>query len=117
MSILLEKSENNRACANWAETNGYYHIAVSRLYYSIYQKIISSKRVGTHSGASSHFKTINEYFESLEDPDEFIAASIQDLRRSRNDADYKPNCFKSKSEFDDMKAIYEEVNEYLESID
>lgn len=98
IEILKEKSQQNFEVAKWAEKQSYYDVAISRYYYSEYQKIIYiSKKlkfyIDPETGENSHINAIHNFVSSLEeelsDEDKVTMLNMNKLRRLRNDADYK----------------------------
>lgn len=97
MDILLEKSKENKTVAAYAAKEGLYNVATSRLYYSLYQKIIhilpSEKyEFATKQQGDSHANTINIFF-LIHEQDRVqrmnLIRDMGDLRKMRNKADYQ----------------------------
>lgn len=97
LEILKKKSSNNIEVAVWAEKKQYYHIAISRYYYSEFQKIIYiSKKLGFYKKPevtnNSHGLTIQEFVESMKDKltdeQKITILRMNRLKKLRNKADY-----------------------------
>lgn len=120
------KAQENYKTAEWAEQEKYYDVAVSRYYYSAYQKIICiSKRKKFYkdfSGESdSHNKMIKHFSEKLnhklDGEDIIILNNIQRLRRLRNDSDYSDKKIETENDFNLMfKFAYNNINEVLNKL-
>lgn len=119
--MLLTKSQRNKEIANYAETTKkYYEVAVSRYYYSIYQKIIhfiESKQSGwkPQKGQDSHILTIAKLIDLISKEPNFIPSvddikleKIKTLKKDRMKADYINQKYK-KSAFLATKIIYNEI--------
>lgn len=98
IEVLKEKSQQNFEVAEWAEKQRYYDVAISRYYYSEYQKIIYISKdrnfyTEPPKSENSHVDAINNFVSSLEkvlsDEDKMSMLKMKKLRRLRNDADYK----------------------------
>ncbi|KZL94192.1 hypothetical protein [Clostridium magnum] len=123
---LLQKSEDNFKTASWAERNNLYDAAVSRYYYSLYEKIIYiSKKKGFYtkppSGQDSHVFTINEFTNNLLSslpPQEVAKLSpMFKLKRLRVDADYNEDRIDNKNEFNlAFKFYFNSINEVLDKL-
>lgn len=99
---LLHKSKNNYEIGEKAENLKYFDVAISRYYYSLYQKLnfILRKKYGNFNipnKKNSHEETIDKLFEYITDnhPDielQYIMdlSQLRELRSRRNEADYKP---------------------------
>jgi uncharacterized protein (UPF0332 family) len=95
---LLEKSLNNKHCREWAFNIGYFDVAVSRLYYSLYQKLVylnTKLKLGVPNKDKSHDDFICEIIEKLYEQKYFINETeiteftiLTQLRGKRNKADY-----------------------------
>lgn len=115
LCILLEKSVNNKKCADWAYEKALYDIAVSRLYYSLYQKILIQSEGNLNTGVNSHKETINTYFEQInkESNSRAIQSLMQKMRIERNKADYQRTKLKD-SEYKHIEGIYKKIDEYID---
>lgn len=97
MDILLEKSKENKTVAVYAAKEGLYNVATSRLYYSLYQKIIhilpSEKyEFARNQQGDSHANTIKIFFLIYEQDciqRMNLIRDMSDLRKMRNKADYQ----------------------------
>ncbi len=99
MSItgLLHKSRENRSVANYALRNGWYNVATSRIYYSLFQKMLyllprdKQEEIKRKQG-DTHKETINLFWDINEVDDIKQMELIRDMhniRAMRNKADYK----------------------------
>lgn len=95
--MLTEKSDMNYKTGEWAENKSFFDIAISRYYYSIYQKIIyilkkNNKYINPPKGENSHIFTINLFIDhinnKLDDEDMSWINEISKIREHRNLADY-----------------------------
>jgi hypothetical protein len=63
--MLKEKTMMNKKTAEWAERNEYYDVAVSRYYYSVFQKLLylvnKKEYISSKDGNNSH-NDVYEYF-------------------------------------------------------
>lgn len=98
IEILKVKSEENFETAKLAEKRQYFDVAVSRYYYCAYQKIlyISKKRgfyVEPNKTENAHVVTINAFVRNLDaklaSNEKVELLKMKELRRQRNDSDYK----------------------------
>lgn len=123
MENLLEKSRHNSETANFAEGKEFYDVAVSRYYYSLFEKIIYiSKKEGFYqeptTGQDSHKVTIQSFTQnminSLEPEDLSKCAIMGRLKKMRVEADYKEHRISDKSTFNlSFKCLYNQVDEVL----
>lgn len=95
---LIDKSNNNKICKTWACSHGYFDIATSRLYYSLYQKLIQlDSELGLGIKTSNHETFIQSISIALRNQsllsngEKTILLRMQGIRKLRNRADYKPN--------------------------
>ncbi|MDI3504120.1 MAG: hypothetical protein PWP64_1056 [Candidatus Cloacimonadota bacterium] len=105
LQLLHRKSVENYVCAIKAQDNGYFNVAVSRLYYSC---LLILKRCLIESGdyteqdfvspkGGSHVYIIDSYiqklFPSLQKSNQFFVdiGYIRTLKDHRRDADYSPD--------------------------
>lgn len=128
MSIknLLEKSDDNFKTGNWAETNEFYDTAISRYYYSLYEKIIYiSKKNGFYTDPprdkDSHVYTIKEFKKNVSitlQPQELAKlVAISKLKTLRVDADYKEKRVQNLNEFNlSFKFFFNSINEVLDKL-
>ncbi|WP_217303339.1 HEPN domain-containing protein [Clostridium sp. 001] len=126
MENLLQKSEDNFKTASWAESNNFYDAAVSRYYYSLYEKIIYiSKKKGFYTeppkGQDSHVFIINQFTNNLSStlPSQDTAklSSMFRLKKSRAKADYREYKINSKNEFNLVfKFFFNSINEVLDNL-
>jgi uncharacterized protein (UPF0332 family) len=124
-NMLLEKSLENKNTADWAEKQEYYDVAISRLYYSMYQKIISiaNKReykIVKKKGKGSHYHFINDFIikakeESVVEPTDCIYLyKINALRELRNTSDYDNVKIEDEDEFKmNFKSYYIKIDQVL----
>lgn len=123
--ILIDKSNQNFEIALCAEEKGYYDVAVSRLYYSIYQKVLyyldkngmkiednEKKEKGSHSAVlglmSQHVRLFHR--EGTE-----IIGKLQDIKFWRTKADYE-NKKIDKVRYTIIKKDYEKINNFLNNL-
>lgn len=105
--VLLDKSKNNYEIAEKAQELKYYDVAISRYYYSLYQKlnyILREKydKFEVPKGEKgSHDKTVDQLLEyvteqcpELENQYIMDLCGFRGLKQIRNDADYKPEKIK-----------------------
>jgi uncharacterized protein (UPF0332 family) len=126
MSInnLITKAEHNHKTGMWAEGNEFYDAAISRYYYSLYEKIIYiSKKEGFYSeppiGKDSHIYTIDEFkknvIDKLQPKDITMLAALSKLKKCRVIADYNEKIIKSKNDFNlSFKAYYNFINDIID---
>lgn len=105
MIELTVKSNENKIVAEWAEGKKYYHVSVSRFYYSLYQKLLHInivKKLGVKKkyGGYSHYDFVTDCMTALSGrmTDEEIAwiSQMRDLRKIRDDAEYSDKEFENK---------------------
>lgn len=126
---LLAKSRNNYEIAEMSEDKKYYDVAISRFYYSLYQKInfLLREKYGKFKvqkdGKGSHDNTAEQLLEyiSEECPDldlKIIAdlSHFRGLKKIRNDADYKPEMFKEPRYSDEFKKLFMLCNDAVDSL-
>lgn len=123
MKNLLEKSKHNSETADFAEDKEFYDVAVSRYYYSLFEKIIYiSKKEGFYQepekGEDSHKVTIESFTQnmmsSLEPEDISKCAIMGRLKKMRVDADYKEKRISDRNKFNlSFKCLYNQVDEVL----
>lgn len=130
MNKLLEKSKNNKEIAEYSENNKYFDVAVSRYYYSLYQKIIYiivkyaefiPESKSTHVETLTFFKKFvyrNRMSEIRKKNLKFsVLTSITDLKDKRTESDYKNKIIKNKSSFDSKFGNnYRAINEFLDKL-
>ena len=103
---LLDKAEENLKAATWAESEKMYNVAVSRLYYSMFQRLIHCLNVleiqYNESGKNSHNEAIEALKRHLNLFRRNELTSVQThfnkLKEKRILADYKERnvCFSEK---------------------
>lgn len=120
IEILKEKSHQNLEVAKWAENKHYYDVAISRYYYSEYQKIIYiSKKMIFYmeppKSENSHIYTINNFASSIghkiSDEDKMKILNLKKLRKLRNDADYKEEMIDSKNYSLRFKFVFNDIQD------
>lgn len=117
--VLLEKSSENEDAARLCKDNGKFNDAVSRYYYSLYQRIIyiihqnddlDPKTFMSQNGIdNSHQNTIQKLIEYYggKDNNMVMKLTILDkLRKMRSKADYSEKVFGK----EDIKYILEDYN-------
>jgi hypothetical protein len=129
MEYLLKKAKENKIVAEKCEKEGYYHIAVSRYYYYIYQNILFfiekdddlknnfEKYKKNNYSKNIHDITISFIIDSILNKESFEeinnSKQIHELKKLRNDADYK-NCEFSKDKYEkQFKNKFESVEKIL----
>lgn len=125
MSVLKDKAYENQQVAEWAEKNKYYHIAISRYYYSLYQKLLhinSLKKLGIPKkcGQGSHYDFVKEITEKLngkvESDEASVISSFLFLIKMRQDADYEDMLIDNKKYMLNFKYSYININSALDNI-
>lgn len=93
-SKLLDKSDENIQAAKLLVKNEWYNAATTRVYYSLYQKIIhilddKSIKVEVDSG-DSHVNTLEKFREEVITTDEesLMLDNIKEIKRYRKKCDY-----------------------------
>lgn len=124
---LLIKSNQNMECARWAEGRDYYDIALSRFYYSIFQKVIyildnngryKQKEQHTHYETIDHLVSYileNSYFNGQFELVKHVS-DIKSLKKKRNVADYENMRISKNSYQNDLKSKCELAMSVLDSI-
>ena len=105
---LKQKSEHSFAVCCWAVTENKYHIAISRLYYAVYQRICHI--VGKHqipdnltnnnkkTKKKSHVNVIQQFCQLNNRKYIKYKDDIEELKEYRNLADYKPSILENDKE-------------------
>jgi uncharacterized protein (UPF0332 family) len=133
------KSEENYQVAKLAHQNNAYNVAVSRIYYSIYQKILyvlsiekikglievieeevknelktSKETAGEHQ---IHIKIIDKYVKESKEfkNDMFKIKQLEVFRRLRNRADYSVEMIEER-EYSSAEKMYEQIKPVLDKI-
>lgn len=124
MNNLLVKAKNNITTASFAEKQKFYDVAVSRYYYSLFEKIIYiSKSRGFYKepekGEDSHNITISAFTQNMVnslEPEELSKCAILNrLKRMRVDADYKDIRIEELNDYSlKFKYYYNQVEEVLD---
>lgn len=120
------KARENKEAGEWAEDKKYYHIAVSRFYYSLYQKLLHINKVKglqipEHKGPGCHENFIVDFISKvnskLSDVECSWITQIGNLRVLRNKHEYKEENFGNDNEYKlSFKYIYLEVDNVLMSL-
>ena len=123
---MLDKSKMNQEAGAWAEKQRYYDVAISRYYYSIYQKIIYiSKKLKFYEeppyGSDSHIFTINLFrkniYKKIEKKDIAWIEQIKILKERRVLADYGPDKIDSETVYNLVfKVPYNSINSILDKL-
>ncbi|PKM89539.1 MAG: hypothetical protein CVU87_05160 [Firmicutes bacterium HGW-Firmicutes-12] len=123
---LLLKANHNKETAEWAESNSYFDAAVSRFYYSLYEKVIFiSKKEGFYSepplGADSHVYTITQFkkgiLSKLDTSEIAWIASLSKLKTCRVCSDYKEDRIDNTSDYNLIfKISYNSINQILDKL-
>lgn len=125
---MKDKAIENIEAGEWAESKQYYHIAISRYYYSLYQKLLHinaikdlklsegiSKEKNSHKELVGRF--ITHYEPDLSDIDTVDLNKIKNLRRLRNDEEYKPTRFVNNTNYNSrVKEPFIKINRILDDI-
>ncbi|MCP1223884.1 hypothetical protein [Sebaldella sp. S0638] len=120
MQRLNKKFQNNLETANWAESKGYYDVAVSRRYYAILQKMLYIIRRNGYNesfeGENSH-KKIKNYFSQnikLNKNQKWYIGHIWNIKKARNKSDYSENEI-TREDFEiEIKEISDKILNILE---
>lgn len=126
---LLEKSRNNYEIAEISEGKKYYDVAISRFYYSLYQKInfllrekydkfkVSKDGKGSHDNmAEQLLEYISEECPNIDFKIIADLSHFRGLKKIRNDADYKPEMFKESRYGDEFKKLFMLCNNAVDSL-
>lgn len=122
MIRLLEKSNKNFEAANWAEKKEYYDVAVSRLYYSNFQKLkyylVKILQMDNCISKKSHedfFKFLQSHIERFGDKDVSVVTHLFTMKGKRKIADYESVIVCSKqTQYEKIKTTALLINEYLD---
>lgn len=138
---LKEKSEENLKAATWAEENEMYNVAVSRLYYSMFQKLkfcLKALQISYNGkNGDSHEEAINALYDYLKlwrSSDIEINTSVRtyfkDFKKKRVIADYNEenvcdsikntNSVNTKRKYEKIKILFdflvEQLDKYIEGV-
>lgn len=124
---LIKKSDENREIAEESFDKGYYHIYVSRIYYSLYQRLmyISHKEVDSlkftmlANSSGSHKDFIQKMvayfnFKNNRELSAKLSTGMQKISKMRNTADYSFEESIDKNKANQVKSLYEKVINDLE---
>ncbi len=95
MIKLLEKSNRNMEAAEWAEDKEYWEVAASRIYYSIFQKLLyinhKYKYVEPLNGKDSHIEALKFFMSNvkLNGKEKAAMKTLKQIKQLRVDSDYK----------------------------
>jgi len=114
----------NQKIAEYSEGKKYFEIATSRYYYAIYLILIkylkslpSYVHEESEEGKDSHKKTIDKFLEKMENivtEDEYDTLKyIRELRKQRNDYEYKKNYQNERIYKRNFLKKYKEIEEIL----
>ncbi len=105
---LRQKSQDSFGVCCWAITQQQYHIAISRLYYAVYQRIcfvVSEQQTPdnqTTNQKKAKKKTHHNIIETFcqQNPNQYAKHkdNIERLKKYRNLADYKPSILENDKE-------------------
>jgi len=125
---LLEKSNQNDETGTWAEGKKYFDVAVSRYYYSVYQKmlVIAEKRnyeINTSGHKGSHVYFTSEFIRKLRD-EGIVEASefswlnkIVMLKKLRVKSDYKNNSITNENDYKlSFKCSYNAIQKIFDKL-
>lgn len=128
IEVLLDKSENNVKIAKIAEREKCYEVAVSRYYYSIYQKVTYIlKKYTLFTGPEDNEKsphvytdeTFKEYVltqgmrKGLAYDDLVDLSTLGKIKRLRIKADYSDETINDTEFEDEFKVVYNSFSEKL----
>lgn len=129
---LKEKSEENLKAATWAEENEMYNVAVSRLYYSMFQnlkctieelKLINElKKRASHEETYKVFYTyvdrkIPRYNQKEKGINNMIMTEFNRIKGKRKKADYdNENVCVTFQNYEKVKEMYKKINEYFNEV-
>ena len=138
---LKEKSEENLKAATWAEENEMYNVAVSRLYYSMFQKLklcLKTLQISYNGkNGDSHEEAINALYDYLKlwrSSDISINTSVRthfkNFKKKRIIADYNEenvcdsvkntNSVIMKRKYEKIKNLFdflvEQLDKYIEGV-
>lgn len=96
---MITKARENNEAGDWAEAKNYYHIALGRYYYSLYQKVLhinTSKNLNLDSGLrrvkdthKEFIKRFISYFQVALSPQDTVDLTcLNNLRKLRNKEEY-----------------------------
>ena len=132
MDILMKKSKENNEIADIAAEKEYYHVAISRKYYSIYQMLIyliellgiteidskTDNKKGSHDITIDIFQNHIQYnYEvyDLELPDVMKIFNIRKMKKARKKSDYEAKII-TRKEFAENNRRYTKTKTVLEKI-
>lgn len=130
-NTFKEKSEENFKVGLYSEQQKYYHSAISRYYYSIYQRILAfifSKNIQIElNGTNSHISTIDGFQKEMQKlcingdfkfEDLQYLTHIRKLKDIRNKYEYKNHEISSPDVFNrEFKYIFDIVKEMFDQYD
>ncbi|OON99174.1 MAG: hypothetical protein ATN35_01900 [Epulopiscium sp. Nele67-Bin004] len=120
---LLKKSKQNFKSAEIAQKEKFYDVAISRYYYSIYQKIIyilDMRGIDStpKNGANSHNETIEKFNETVFKElsfDESKRLQILKVKQARVKADYDKELY-TKEDFNVILTHINNIDKILDSL-
>lgn len=121
---VVNKSHHNHEAGEWAEAKGYVEVAISRYYYSIYQKMIHMLRrdpvFASRLDTANHRESIGCFVEfarsrGIGETDAAFLTWIQVFRQQRNTAEYQEGNLTEKA-FSVSKSQYAKVREIMERL-
>lgn len=138
---LKEKSEENLKAATWAEENEMYNVAVSRLYYSMFQKLkfcLKALQISYNGkNGDSHEEAINALYDYLKlwrsfdiEINTSVRTYFKDFKKKRVIADYNEenvcdsikntNSVNTKRKYEKIKILFdflvEQLDKYIEGV-
>jgi hypothetical protein len=138
---LKEKSEENLKAATWAEENEMYNVAVSRLYYSMFQKLkfclktlqisYNGKNIDSHEEAiNALYNYLNLWRSSDTGINTSVRTYFKDFKKKRVIADYNEenvcasikntNSVNAKRKYEKIKILFdflvEQLDKYIEGV-
>lgn len=125
--MLYEKAQQNFDTAVWAEDQNYFCVATSRLYYSLYQKILYILKCVVlfapqdKDAEDSHNDVIKTFFYNdkikMGPEQRQRIHKIYNLKHLRKEADYCEKSYINKDDYEKrFKRDYREVDNVLEHI-
>ena len=118
---LKEKSEENLKAATWAEENEMYNVAVSRLYYSMFQNLKCTieelKLINELKKRASHEETYKVFYTYVDRKIPRYNQKFNRIKGKRKKADYdNENVCVTFQNYEKVKEMYKKINEYFNEV-